>query len=139
MPDLVEQHVTSLVMSDRLAEAGVERNSLFYWLRTRDRWEVWHRPSGRFFTSWKRFPAYTASELGAMLPQRLVLEGNACAPTTTQILPDEWEASYTHVSIEHESYWVDYMPCTAHTEADARAALLLELIDAKHIKPIMIS
>lgn len=118
----LEQQVCSLELAKRLKELGVKQDSEFYWYKsTNDKQEIRHRKSENSFEHCiENFlnigiivSAFTVAELGEMLPA--------------------WSRSYNT-----GEYWdCDCKPhgfhLTADTEADARAAILIYLLENKLI------
>lgn len=147
-----KQHVTSLDLSRKLAEKGAPRDTLFYWVfyirNPPDRMSVISADSIKDTAEYNdcsfeqqlaiddAIPAYTASELGAWLPKTLPFTAE---DSTTYV---EREAGLC--GIHHKDQWgvfyihngrnISALPrATADTEANARARLLLKLIDAGHV------
>lgn len=132
----LEKQVTSLELSMKLKELGIEQKSLFYWEWANDnahavRWFpycVAPRDSGNF----KHFSAFTASELGEMLPHRLYPQSASGSDACLDICKN------------HENYWMvayytDFrvpprITVIQETEVDARAKMLIDLIENKFIE-----
>lgn len=129
----LENQVVSLDLAKRLKELGVKQESSFYWIlytKKKTGEQVWElnssglrqsnwalltgiRHSG---VSWKedwygQFSAFTVAELGEMLPQD---ESFRIKHTT-----DEW------------NIWRDDEVFGGNTEADARAKMLIYLLENK--------
>lgn len=129
----LEQQVVSLELAKRLKELGVKQES----------YAQWHRPKflekegeddpskmdelTGFYSSysdeWSTYSAFTVAELGEILPNHLDLEGKwvvlECRKDSTL---EHW---YTHYG---DRYFTE-----ADTEADARAKMLVHLIENKLI------
>lgn len=68
--------VTSLELSKRLKELGVKQDSLFYWNEVKDpggrwSWVIETKPMSMKGADGNSFSAYTAGELGEMLPNKI--------------------------------------------------------------------
>lgn len=67
---MIEKHVTSLDISKRLKELGVEKKSLFYWIQEGENFELgqftFGIPTGKIV-----YPAYLSTELLEWLPKIL--------------------------------------------------------------------
>lgn len=123
----LEQQVTSLEWSKRLQEFGVKQESAFYHYcqaggiicdtDVRGKWIIRrHAERGKGFGEY--VSAFTCSELGKMLPP---------AYTTSKTATGKWLAFSTG-DIEGNK---DFMETLSETEANARAALLANLIENK--------
>jgi len=132
----LEDQLTSLELSKKLKELGVEQKSVFYWQPKGlelGKWVVkesgWkNKPEGVYDVS-----AFTVAELGEMLPHYLMerKDGRAwdCALTITKIQgkPNvSWEVWYI---TKHSLPKIN-----GKTEANARAKMLIYLIENKLIK-----
>lgn len=125
----LEQHVCSLELAKRLNELGVKQESYLWWLfwddhngegeraaivhdRGRaDVWEITERDKVGAIVS-----AFTVAELGEMLPE------SAKSMKSSQNVADERWLSYC---VGHDRIFY------ADTEADARAKMLIYLIENK--------
>ncbi len=117
----LEKQVTSLELSIKLKELRVKQDGLFYWgyCNEEDKWELVYidedaRDSDYHYTNYKyRISAFTVAELGEMLPYTalgaylMVFKGN-----------DDFSCAYGYEKTIH-----------AKTEADARAKMLIYLIE----------
>lgn len=126
----LEQQVCSLDLAKRLKELGVKQESLFYWSNCcsckKDftiECSLWHNDqTGEWDDGHKLeeseplYSAFTVSELGEMLP-----EG-----TTTR---KGWGIDTDYVMFNNEADKI----CSACTEADARAKMLIYLLENKLI------
>ena len=149
MPDPT-RHVTSLDLSRKLKAAGVPQDALFYWWEHPQR--GWIVQSETFLFAEKRLDethaemlertghiaAYTASELGAMLPSKIHYpivnergEEMHAVAGYLNVASDLCGLAYAHDS----AHLIDVVRGRAATEADARAALLLALIEAGNVNP----
>lgn len=117
----LENQVTSLELSKRLKELGVKQESLFWWWQ--DYYGVGakepflkdhepHNPKG----GWKYCSAFTVAELGEMLKDAPhPANPNFAAPLPEWSDKNGWSNEYVY----------------ALTEADARAKMLIYLIENK--------
>ena len=118
----LEEQVCSLDLAKRLKEFGVKHESAFYWVRDTteadERWVVNDRKWGYG----DNISAFTVAEFGEMLPKECITvkHGNGYG--------------------DPESIWVASFLDTKHrepakTEADARAKMLIHLIEKGIIQP----
>ena len=123
----LEQQVVSLELAKKLKELGVpQKENMFVWSNQAyaEQWRVEHR---QFFAADMRrdYAAYTVAELGEMLPNEtrdrlgffsgLAINGWFCEVKNYRVMPFE----RLHVELQHD------------TEANARAAMLIYLIENK--------
>lgn len=118
----LEQQVCSLELSKRLRELGVKQESVFYWSQggiynEGTDWQVCYasratRINGKEL-DW--YSAFTVAELGEMLPKNVLWQ------SITGFTVGAWSCE---VMIGHEHHRVG-----ADTEADARASMLIYLIE----------
>jgi hypothetical protein len=117
----LEQQVASLDLAKRLKELGVKQESHFYWrkLTEDDGWEVWDS-TGLYG---KTCSAFTVAELGEMLPKGYaVFSVNLDWPLYKPGM--EWCCESG--DLERNQF--------APTEADARAKMLIYLIENGLVK-----
>ncbi len=118
----LSQQVCSLELAKKLAAVGVPQDSFFVWyggttpatLWTRDRFEEkrWNHPE-------QTYAAFTVAELGEMLPY------TAFGAYFNEFKgKDDWSMAYGREKT-----------IVADTEADARASLLIYLIESHLIDP----
>lgn len=138
----LEDQVCSLDLANRLKELGVKQESLFGW------YKVWRGASdsstGRNIYEWQLMPyeegdkvnefaaAFTVAELGMMLPQTISDDEDGSVFQLYVIKKDDgWYVSYRYEYPKHDyaSIYVEEAP----TEADARAKMLIYLIENKLI------
>jgi hypothetical protein len=115
----LEDQVCSLELAKKLKELGVKQESYFYWewfsqngkacLISQDGWKI-----NKMNTS----SAFTVAELGLLLPSKCY--------TKKDRFPIEWFC-YRYVDENQEDVWI------SDTEANARAEMLIYLIDNKLI------
>lgn len=133
----LEDQVCSLDLAKRLNELGVKQDSLFYWgwyeplddiVRQRGG-HLWRLSLGlntpadcyALAEPDERYAAFTVAELGEMLPQ-------GCA-SFKSLKDGEWVITPSY-SLEKE---LDVKDMYAKTEAEARAAMLIYLLENKLI------
>lgn len=135
----LESQVCSLELAKKLKELGVKQKSVFYW--TRDSLYGWQlKREGELFegSEWEHFEcdgdvfAFTVAELGEMLPARingfeLRIEKRDLFPPGEKV-GIEWEVAYYELGYEDE---LRFDKQAADTEADARAKMLIYLIENK--------
>ncbi len=127
----LESQVTSLELSKRLKELGVKQESYFQWRCTESEENPphWHIEYGRDDFHYPNYvSAFTVAELGEMLPESIE------ETEWTHILEiDHWDEGKWH--IVYASAKGDYFAeVHAETEADARAKMLIYLIENNLIK-----
>jgi hypothetical protein len=132
----IENQTCSRELGQKLAELGVTAESLFKW--------VWYNKSpitGKptipaiaydcMSLKGESFPAYTVAELGEMLPSVINPTKRSIHSLLTQ--KDEsgqWDVFY--MNVRDQVYGKAHF--YADTEADARALMLIWLIENKHIE-----
>lgn len=105
----LEDQVCPLELAKRLKELGVKQESAFYWCDNNyGTWELEDSPLPAFESDW--CSAFTVAELGEMLPSGV---------TTERILGSMWLSKKKG----------DRFDATSVTEADARAKMLIHLIE----------
>ncbi len=126
-----EQQVCSLDLAERLKELGVKQESLFYWCNQEqgadyDTKEVeWHLNYGQ--QGWVKkvlISAFTVAELGEMLPALYYSMQHAGLK--------QWVCN---LFIGARLARIEYPNGKATTEADARAKMLIYLLEYNFIKP----
>jgi hypothetical protein len=127
----LEQQVVSLDLAKRLKEWGVKQESLVYWcdipIITPPQYELEIRP----FPDKRAYSAFTVAELGEMLPPTIKHEQRRLGLTSIAY-SDGWEVGYQTA----DGKWAtpgDDLVKFATTEADARAQMLIYLIENKLI------
>lgn len=129
----LEQQVCSLKLAKRLKELGVKQESFFGWYFPSEdkvrKDEKWDAPNIQIVGSgnewsWHDFQcsAFTVAEIGEMLP---ALDGSGWF--MTEKLTSDWHVAFC-ASTGHEKFATD-----APTEADARAKMLIYLLENKII------
>jgi len=120
----LEQQVVSLELAKRLKELGVKQESLFYW----DSHAIDNVQNGYGLTENGEYSAFTVAELGELLPyslDRKLLKTAKGADGSWAIFYVEFGGSRVTRTIEDQ---------TAATEANARACMLIHLLENHLIK-----
>lgn len=114
----LENQVVSLELAKRLKELGVKGSSVFWWLNLADGWKVLYYDFASEYDPINPIQAWTVAELGEMLPET-VSSGKT------------WGGGYRalFVSDAHKIIHQEDAP----TEADARAKMLIHLLENKLI------
>lgn len=128
----LENQVVSLELAKRLKELGVKQESLYWWaMYTDGTSQILYGISEEM--GWnenrRRVSAFTVAELGEILAPYGVLEVPAYSGPQTWII----SLGFTFCS-----YWRGVMPaieCIDDKEADARAKMLIYLLEKRLIKP----
>lgn len=133
----LEQQVCSLPLARRLKELGVKQESVFSWSAREwmdgtikeDAWHITTTPFRDDIPSFhsedydEHIAAFTVAELGELLPTFIDIEGfNRVFETWKE--PQGWQCAYKHHSGDG-----DYALMEALTEADARAKMLIYLLE----------
>jgi hypothetical protein len=129
----LEDQVCSLELAKKLNELGVKQDSYFHWrVGKYSGAEQVVRCSYRSDESdW--FSAFTVAELGEMLP--MVINLNPLADNfkavfvTGKTIGNQWRVDYRNEMLGSPP------TTTADTEADARAKMLIHLIEKGIVKP----
>jgi hypothetical protein len=114
----LEQQVCSLDLAKRLKELGVKQESLFYWSD-----DVIYIHKRRDAKDW--YSAFTVAELGEMLPDYIYSQKRF-------LQSDDW-CIYT--AGEPKDFPDGKEMIHGNTESDARAKMLVYLIENNLIKP----
>lgn len=122
---LLKNQVTSLGLSKRLKELGVKQESFFWWYAHREmqtnkliEWRIiQHNASSNESCS-----AFTVAELGRYMPTTYLGD-------LVSLIPNKTVGGYWRVDLDDEG-----MLCSETTEADARAKLLIYLLENNLIK-----
>jgi hypothetical protein len=126
----LEQQVCSVELAMKLKELGVKQNSHFWWSRAwiasfgnSSDWKLCR--FGETFNDTTRCSAFTSAELGEMLPHDNASQRKDTRRNNAGGLLKQWTAYYL---LEDGSKMVFER---GNTEADARAKLLIHLIQNK--------
>lgn len=134
----LENQVVSLDLAKRLKELEVKQESLFYWAECCDNRLItadWHdQEMGEWgdchtYASKPHVSAFTAAELGEMLPFSVVDDAHECTVEVYKDFKGNWEA-WLEVA---KSGWMSGEKIVADTEADARAKMLIYLLENRLI------
>jgi hypothetical protein len=123
----IEQQVCSYELAKQLAELGVRQESVFWWV---DRKLTYTGGRASHAPRQGGIAAFTAAELGEMLPDEVIIPSKNGKPHT------HWLRFGRYRGAGHR-FWCAYPGGTAqtnleeraHTEADARAQLLIYLLE----------
>jgi hypothetical protein len=123
----LEQQVCSHELAKRLAELGVRQESVFWWI---DRKLTYTGGRTSHAPLQGGVAAFTVAELGEMLPDEVIIPSKNGKPHT------HWLRFGRYRGAGHR-FWCAYPGGTArtnleeraHTEADARAQLLISLLE----------
>lgn len=138
----LEDQVVSLELAKKLKELGVKQDSLFGWFLLKEKAKKLHEdkdwgiaPMFRlndeaykvrgFMVGKEIISAFTAVELGEMLPTYIEVDGDRAWRTFNRV--GYWEISYTHTRLNESK--VKTPVFQSHSEADLRAQMLIYLID----------
>ena len=127
----LEKQVCSLELAKKLKELGVKQESLFYWYYVKNlkSWEIFsiHEDVLRDKDD---VSAFTVAELGEMLPKELKINISIAIMTSHNNTKKWCVYYYTPTSPEGSKYHYGQLE---DTEADARAKMLIYLIENKLI------
>jgi len=123
----LEQQVCSYELAQRLAALGVRQESVFWWI---DRTLTYTGGRTSHAPRQGGIAAFTVAELGAMLPDEITI------PAKNGTLHTHW-LRFGRYRVAGNRFWCAYPGGTArtnleeraHTEADARAQLLIYLLE----------
>jgi len=141
----LKKQVVSLELAKKLKELGVKQDSLFYWLEYNDEWQVKATHGGltrKFIDNVRKnardgriipkdcISAFTVAELGETLRLKL---GNEHDYNSRPITDENNKGSFKWQARNQEEglYDKDGNYIFADTEADARAKILIHLLENK--------
>ena len=130
----LEQQVCSLDLARRLKEMGVKQKSLFYWrLELPAAVEVWTVELGNEELGFHNiYSAFTVAELGEMLPKGTESWQHLC--------DKDCDPRYRGENIGWYCELADKSHCELeNTEGDARAKMLVWLLENKLLEPVLAS
>ncbi|SRR6266487_658899 len=117
----IEEQVTSLELSKKLKELEVKQESLFYWYTSEfGEQHLENKPSDNE-EAWRSVSAFTVAELGGMFGKLQVLSGYA--PRRLK----QFSCKYFYGTAVVKQFEAD-------TEADARATMLIYLLENNLMK-----
>lgn len=135
----LENQVASLELAKRLKELGVKQESLWYWLKaySDDRYHVVLEGGFNKFNK-DDYSAFTVAELGEMLPNTIDINetettkwhGSTYSNLHTIALLELHKGDIEYSAIGMKRY---FCSVSGDTEADARAKMLIYLIENKLI------
>lgn len=135
----LQDQVITLEQAKKLKELGVNGDSAFRWLclsevnglnSTYDYWEIHYDNPIKVCKD--RLPAYTVAELGQVLPFWVEdPEDKQCYPLDMYRFNPDWEWHIAYQGTSDKSL----ISLTAHTEAEARAKMLIHLLENNHTTP----
>lgn len=117
----LEQQVVSLELSKRLKEFGVKQESLFFWNKYGDKWLL-DKHSNSDLDKNDGYSAFTVAELGEMLPNFV----------ESYKSHDDGFNWFCRRFVDGDISKYNALQ-TANTEADARAKMLIYLLENKLI------
>lgn len=137
----LEQQVVSLEIAKKLKSLNVKQESYFWWVETNGTTGLWSEDKRSLVDSVnedivmahrKYISAFTVAELGELLPDALIddEDGENYWIRIFKIA-SEWYVGYSHSISSPSNVYVEI----ADTEADARAKMLIYLIENKLIPP----
>lgn len=124
----LEQQVTSLELSKKLRELGVKQESLYY---IDNSGGIAHNPPPRPLQA---YSAFTVAELGEMLPWKLTKGAWYYELEFTKDGTQKPFRVYYHTPSGEDDHEYRLFPdedCESETEADARAKMLIYLLENK--------
>lgn len=123
----IEEQVTSLELSKKLKELRVKQESLFYWktyetdqFATATHPKIINFKEEPGFSENSLYSAFTVAELGKLLPDAVETNNTNWTLTTEKAFAGSWTIRYG---------WDVTISGKADTEADARAKMLIYLIE----------
>lgn len=139
----LEQQVCSLELAKRLKELNCPQESLFWWHPVpevlpnsggriiRKGYDLSYADTGRFYGSGAKISAFTVAELGEMLPPVV----NGTVVHFGKVNNQSWYMQYRNPMAPKDVLPNDVTLCDAPTEADARAKMLIYLIENGLLDP----
>ena len=137
----IEWQVSNRELSQRLKELGVEQDSLLHWWKTDNgKWEIddytvnesFGNPSICFPEDWAS--AFTVAELGEILPITIDLslkKESGLLSQTLMVLVMGKNFNGHYIGYRNEEFFRLNLSETSSTEANARAKMLIYLIENK--------
>jgi len=129
----IEHQVCSHELATRLAALGVRQESVFWWV---DRKVTYTAGRASHAPRQGGIAAFTAAELGEMLPDEIIIPAKNGTPQTHWLRFGRYRGA-------GQRFWCAYPGGTARTnleeraptEADARAQLLIYLLEHQLLSP----
>jgi hypothetical protein len=130
----LEKQVCSLELAERLKELGMKQESLFWWVEmiyakiderghtenTKPLWDIVNSEVAAWNDRRPRISAFTVAELGELIPPTLHLNG-----------PYGWVSWKEGAEWKCRAHYYASADQIAATEADARAKMLIYLLEKK--------
>lgn len=133
----IERQVVSLELAKRLKELGVQQDAFFSWCRYENEPEhrlVYFGMAPEYLELKEHIAAFTVAELGEMLPENIVTTWrHKCSEGCAERYRGEFDGYFmvsAHKVTKYETNW----QTIEKTEADARAKMLVYLIEKKLVK-----
>lgn len=134
----LEDQVCSLELAQKLKELGVKQESLFIWsyyphVDSYHPMPEFNQLNDGEEQNGLNISAFTVAELGEMLPFSIKFQKHICYLTCEKNIPDYggWICKYESSDIIRPTEATEIF--TANTEADARAKMLIYLMENKLI------
>src|SRR3990167_5874578 len=134
----LEEQVCSLELAKRLKELGVKQVSLFYWCPSKTHDDAWVIKYGLMpdkMAHTHEFSAFTVAELGEMLPQNIQAKKEDAGSVETGHWYLQQDKFHDHWRIYYAFGGTFVYETEGPTEADARAKMLINLIENKQHVP----
>lgn len=126
----LEDQVVSLPLAKKLKELGVKQDGAWFcW----DEDAMGDAALYRQSDANPKLAAFTVAELGEMLPAHMKKGDLICLKDEQTDKEEPWCVAYREFDYETESLWPGGSGFGAKTEADARAKMLIYLIEKKRI------
>ena len=134
----LEQQVCSLDLAKQLKKLGVKQESLYWWSEHTQPPTLWSEKADDDNAIWdeRQYSAFTVAELGEMLPGYIESKGLQIRMELQCKKLTNWNKYSVEYRIPSESYafTTDEIILNADTEADARAKMLIYLLENKLIE-----
>lgn len=143
----IKNQVCTLAQAKRLKELGVCQESIFSYFKaphhagicntdmsTRHVWILSGNPYDQ--EDIELTAAFTVAELGVMLPDRFLYNGEQCFVDSTKYCNWKPWIAGVHTVWAHNKPVVAKKYIPAETEAEARAALLIHLLESSILLPV---
>ena len=128
----LEKQVCSLEYAKKLKELGVNQDSLYFYTKVGKSvksWDEWMEIGENVILS-ELYSAFTVAELGEMLPEKVKTKcfGEKSFIIFREKYAESWDIAYSTDTSDDDKLWKQ-----AETEADARAKMLISLLENKLI------
>jgi hypothetical protein len=128
----LEQQVCSLDLAKRLKELGVRQESVCKWVLRYSTWVLWDEGTrSEFETGAEKeyVSAFTVAELGEMLPKEITRGDITTAKCAEGFEKGRWLVAPIDTNDEEGAHDWNDPAFYGNTEADARAKMLIHLIE----------